>query len=142
MKRFFSRLAVLVALLIAALVPANVGAQSASEADRLLNAVNTTDVLRSLRQFQEAAERNNDTRAAGTRGYDRSADYIAKLLQRRGYSVTRQTFEIAFWEETAPATFERVSPAPRTYTPDEFGVKQFAGSGDVAANITAISTLR
>ena len=120
------------------LVPIGAVAQERSDADKLLRAVNANDILRTLRQFQEVAERNNDTRASGTPGYDLSADYVEKLLARRGYTVTRQAFEFPFFQEIGPAAFERISPDPRVYTAEEFGVKTFSGSGDVTAPITPV----
>jgi Zn-dependent M28 family amino/carboxypeptidase len=99
MKRLVSPMIVLFAFLSFVLAPFSVAAQSRSDADKLLAAVTTSDMLRTLRQFQEVAERNGTTRASGTRGYDLSADYVARLLQQRGYTVMRQEFEFEFYDE-------------------------------------------
>ncbi|GAA4910218.1 aminopeptidase S [Stackebrandtia albiflava] len=44
-----------------------------------------------LTRFQSIADANGGNRAAGTTGYDRSADYVAAELTAAGFDVTRQT---------------------------------------------------
>src|SRR5205809_522320 len=49
--------------------------------------------FRHLQALQEIANANNGNRAAGSPGYDRSADYVAARLREAGYAVRFQEFE-------------------------------------------------
>jgi len=76
---------------------------------------------------------------AGTAGYDQSADYVADKLEDAGYSVTREPFDFAFFQEVKPPVFERVSPDPVTYAEEtDFFTMIYSGSGDVTAPAQAV----
>ncbi|WP_301127707.1 M28 family peptidase [Streptomyces cacaoi] len=68
-----------------------------AEGDRLARQlVRRTDAhgaLRHLRALRSIAERSGGTRAAGTRGHERSARYAGALLKAAGYRVTYQRFD-------------------------------------------------
>ena len=66
--------------------------------------------MRHERALANIAERNGGTRASGTRGFDKSRDYVVGQLQGAGYDVSVQPFEFPFFQELAPATFERTAP--------------------------------
>ncbi|MFI6324214.1 M28 family metallopeptidase [Nonomuraea sp. NPDC050556] len=72
--------------------------------DLLVEAVSTENVLGHLQALQAIADANDGNRAAGTSGYDASADYVAAKLRRAGYQVTMQPFEFPFFRELAPAS--------------------------------------
>jgi Zn-dependent M28 family amino/carboxypeptidase len=92
-----------------------------------------------LEAFQAAADDNEGTRAAGTPGYDASADYVEATLDDLGYSVRRETFEFDRFVEHSTPTFEQTLPDPTAYLPDEeFGTAVFSGSGDVNAPASAV----
>ena len=59
--------------------------------------------FRHLQAFQEIAAANGGTRASGTPGYDRSADYVAEKLRAAGYVVR-------FEERSEEHTSELQSP--------------------------------
>ena len=63
--------------------------------EELRSAVTPEGVLGHAERFQEIAERNGGNRAAGTPGYDASADYVAGELRAAGYEVTIQRFEFS-----------------------------------------------
>ena len=63
------------------------------ESAELRDAVSAQGVMKHLRKFQKIADENGDTRASGTPGYDESADYVAKKMEKAGYEVVRQPFE-------------------------------------------------
>ena len=46
-----------------------------------------------LRKLQEIADANRGNRAEGTPGYDASVDYVAKVLQDKGFDVQTPEFE-------------------------------------------------
>jgi Peptidase family M28/PA domain len=51
-----------------------------------------------LDALQRIADRNGGTRAAGTPGYDASADYVANRLRDAGWNVTRQAVPFTYFE--------------------------------------------
>ena len=53
--------------------------------------INVDGVKHHLQKFQTIADDNGGNRAAGTSGYQASADYVAKTLDDAGFNVTRQT---------------------------------------------------
>ncbi|GAA0463288.1 amidohydrolase [Paractinoplanes deccanensis] len=93
-------------------------AQAGGTIKDLPRAVTLAGLLRHLVAFQAIADRNNDTRASGTPGYDRSADYVATLLKLAGYKVTRQPFDFNYCTDDA-STFTQNTPAPTTYVDQE-----------------------
>jgi Zn-dependent M28 family amino/carboxypeptidase len=103
--------------------------------DRLLDCVDTDGVLGHLEAFQAIADANGGTRASATPGYDASVDYVAGLLEDAGYEVTRQQFDFPFFEETAPATLEQVTPTPTTY---ETAIFEYSGGADVTGTAVPV----
>src|SRR5215469_17272475 len=59
-------------------------------------------VFRHLRALQDIASASGGNRAAGTLGYDRSAEYVAETLKEAGYRVHFEEFEFPFFEERVP----------------------------------------
>jgi Peptidase family M28/PA domain len=68
-----------------------------------------------LRALQRIATEHGGTRAAGSPGDAATADYIDQRLRAAGYRVTRQTFRVPYYRESAPprllAGGRRVRPA-------------------------------
>jgi Zn-dependent M28 family amino/carboxypeptidase len=108
---------------------------------KLRDAVTINGMLRHERALQAIANANLGTRASGTAGYDASAAYVKRQLVQANYKITEQSFEFPFFQETADAVFERVSPAPRTFTSDEFATMTYSGSGDVTAPLQAVDVV-
>src|SRR6516165_1559804 len=75
-----------------------------------------------LRALQDIASASGGNRAAGTSGYDRSAEYVAERLKEAGYVVRLEKFEFPFFEE-------RASPVLVTSTPG--GAQMPASAGVV-----------
>ena len=71
----------------------------------------TKGAFRHLRALQDIASMSGGNRAAGTPGYDRSAEYVAEKLKEAGYLVHFEDFEFPFFEE-------RVAPALLVTYPD------------------------
>ena len=88
-----------------------------------------------LAALQRIADRNHGTRAAGTPGYDQSADYVAARLKDAGWTVTRQP---------VPFTYFRLNHASFTVggrkltRADDFQVYSYSGAGDAAGRLRAI----
>jgi len=103
--------------------------------DKLLECVTLEGVQEHLDAFQKIAENNQDpsygvTRAAGTKGYAASVDYVAGLLEDAGYEVTLDQVDVTF---NFPAVLRQLTPAEAEY---ESG--PFTGSGDGTVEGTVI----
>ena len=97
-------------------------------------------VFRHLQAFQDIASRNGGNRAAGTAGYDRSAEYVAERLKEAGYAVRFEEFDFPYFEE-------RASPILVLSTPDgqkvpapaaAFRTLTNSGPGDVVARLRPV----
>src|SRR5712671_7414649 len=66
------------------------------------NSAASEGAFQHLRALQEIASANGGNRAAGTPGYDRSAEYVAERLKEAGYVVRFEEFEFPFFEERTP----------------------------------------
>jgi hypothetical protein len=71
-------------------------------APHLLDAAASEGAFRHLRALQDIASESGGNRAAGTLGYDRSAEYVAERLKEAGYLVHFEEFEFPFFEERVP----------------------------------------
>jgi Zn-dependent M28 family amino/carboxypeptidase len=91
--------------------------------------------FRHLQALQDIASSNGGNRAAGTPGYDRSAEYVAARLKDAGYVVRFEEFEFPFFEDRTPPVLVTGQPdgdsAVRTLTN--------SGSGDVVGQLRAVN---
>jgi Zn-dependent M28 family amino/carboxypeptidase len=136
----------LAVLLSAALLPGQASAAAPGKAcekranntyQKLLGCVTLEGVREHQAAFQEIAEANDDpfypgTRAAGTEGYDESAEYVAELLEDAGYDVTLDPVEITF---NFPAVLRQLTPVTADY---ETGVFTGSGSGNVQGQVIPV----
>jgi Zn-dependent M28 family amino/carboxypeptidase len=130
--------AILVAILSAVVAAAATSsAAPLSKSAELREAVTTAGIMAHQEEFQAIADANGGTRASGTPGYDASLEYVKDQLDATGYFRTEvQEFDFDFFQETAPAEFERVSPNPETYAlTDDFLTMEYSGSGDVTGEL-------
>jgi Zn-dependent M28 family amino/carboxypeptidase len=105
--------------------------------EKLLRCVTVDGVVDHMEAFQKIASNSNDpvypgTRAAGTRGYADSVEYVAGKLRKAGYRVTLDPVEITF---NFPATLRQLTPTEGEY---ETGVFTGSGSGLVEGEVHAI----
>lgn len=82
-----------------------------------------------LDAFQQIADANGGIRAAGTPGYDASADYVVQVLTDLGYQVERHPFDFPFFNEAEPVTvgFGDIGWS----SPEWLHAALYSGSGDV-----------
>ncbi|HWN49906.1 MAG TPA: M20/M25/M40 family metallo-hydrolase [Xanthobacteraceae bacterium] len=100
-----------------------------------------TGAFRHLEALQEIASANGGNRAAGTPGYDRSAEYVAERLKEAGYIVRFEEFEFPFFEERAapvlvmsrPDGVQELAPASAVRTLAD------SGSSDVTAPLREVN---
>jgi hypothetical protein len=108
-----------VAILLLASVPGDGGAWAQDVAGDGLAATRaepsaSEGAFRHLRALQEIASANGGTRAAGTPGFDRSAEYVAQRLREAGYTVRLQEFEFPFFEDRTPPVLATGNPGGTT----------------------------
>jgi Zn-dependent M28 family amino/carboxypeptidase len=118
--------------------PSAVAAPNANVPTRLQRAVKVKDILVHERALANIAERNGGTRASGTRGFEKSAEYVSGVLRDAGYQVTTQPFDFPYFTENSPATFARTAPDARTYADADFATMDFSGSGDVTGRVVPV----
>ncbi len=122
-------------VLVATGVPAPAQALDEVNTKKLRNAVTVNGIMAHERVFQRIANQNGGTRASGTPGYAKSAEYVKSRLTAAGYQVTEQEFTFPFYRDLAPATVAQVSPVATTYTTETF---TYSGSGDVTGTVVPI----
>ena len=105
----------------------------------LREAVTPAGIMEHERRLQDIADQNGGNRAAGTPGYDASAEYVARTLRDAGYRVTVQEFELPVFQETEPATLERAAPDAREYARDaDFALMEYSGGGEVEGEVLPV----
>ncbi|MEE1657044.1 M20/M25/M40 family metallo-hydrolase [Microvirga sp. CF3062] len=111
-----------------------------SHADVGLASAGQTDPFRHVQALQDIATANGGNRAAGTPGYDRSAEYVADQLRAAGYTVRFEEFTFPFFEERSPPVLVSGPGEPDPFTPPREALRTLAssGSGDVTAPVQAV----
>ena len=82
--------------------------------EALRKAVTVKGLLEHQRNLQAIADLNGGTRTTGTAGYEASADYVSARLERAGYHVRREPFNLPEWEENGAP---QLTAAGATWTP-------------------------
>jgi len=97
--------------------------------------------FRHLQALQEIASANGGNRAAGTPGYDRSAEYVQQRLKEAGYTVRFEEFEFPFFEERTPPVLaiSRPDGSQEPVSADAIRTLVDSGSGDVTARLRAVN---
>jgi Zn-dependent M28 family amino/carboxypeptidase len=142
-KRFLIAAAfALVAIL--SVVPAATTAVG-TDTKKLRDAVTVQGIMTHEQALQTIATQNGNTRAAGTAGYQASADYVADTLRAAGYAVTIQNFTYSQFRELSPSVFARISPDPKTYVSgfeDDYLTMQYSGSGDFTRQLVPTNDIQ
>jgi Zn-dependent M28 family amino/carboxypeptidase len=96
--------------------------------------------FRHLQALQDIASANGGTRAAGTPGYDRSAEYVAEQLKAAGYAVRFEEFEFPFFEDRTPPVLavDTTDGARDEVPPGAVRTLTNSGSSDVTAPLRAV----
>ena len=85
--------------------------------NKLLECVTLEGVREHQAAFQAIADANNDTRQAGTQGYEESVDYVVERLEAAGYDVTLDEFPFVF---IPAAVLQQLTPVSATYPTGAF----------------------
>jgi Zn-dependent M28 family amino/carboxypeptidase len=93
-----------------------------------------------VQALQEIATANGGNRAAGTPGYDRSADYVAERLRDAGYIVRFEEFTFPFFEERSPPVVATKSADGELAPLPAVAIRTLAnsGSGAVRGRLQAV----
>ncbi len=94
--------------------------------------------LRHLQALQDIATANGGNRAAGTPGYDRSAEYVAQRLKEAGYVVRFEEFEFPFFEDRTPPVLATIGPDGARRARRAVRTLTSSGSGDVTGRLRAV----
>ena len=89
-------------------------------------AITRAELQEHLAALQRIADRNGGTRAAGTPGYDQSADYVAARLEDAGWRVTRQDVPFTYWRLRDASLTVAGHELRRAH---DFQVLSYSGSG-------------
>src|SRR6266853_2977832 len=123
----------IVAVLLSAAPPVPIAfAQNVPEGARAADEpapATTAGAFRHLRALQDIATANGGNRAAGTSGYDRSAEYVAERLKEAGYVVRFEEFEFPFFEERTPPILLTRRPGLAQEPTPAVAVRTLANSG-------------
>ena len=106
----------------------------------LREAVTVEGVLAHARRFQAIADEHGGNRAAGTPGYDASADYVAGELRQAGYEVTVQSFEFPAPAATRDAELRETGTSDaREFVPmSDFAPMEDTSGGEVQATLQPV----
>jgi Zn-dependent M28 family amino/carboxypeptidase len=117
-----------------------VGAAAARAAVGLPPSSGDEDPFRHVQALQDLANANGGNRAAGTPGYDRSAEYVAEQLRRAGYTVRLEDFPFPFFEERSPPVLAlgHAGPDSSMARREELRILANSGSGDVTAPLRPV----
>lgn len=105
--------------------------------DAIRAGISVDDIVADLGRLQAIADANGGNRAAGTGGYDASAEFVAGELEAAGYVVKRQPVTISAFTQTAPSVLE-IPGGPTFEDIRDFKAMTFSASGDATAPVVAL----
>ena len=104
--------------------------------------VSVANIRTHLQAFQEIAERNGGNRAAGTQGYEESAQYVAARMRAAGYRVRFQMFSFPFVVDRTPPLLRMLGAGEWPYRAErDYATIAYSGSGRVRAPVAAVDLL-
>jgi Zn-dependent M28 family amino/carboxypeptidase len=104
---------------------------------KLLQCITADGVMKHDRVFQAIADANSDpnypgSRAAGTEGYDNSADYVKRTLEKAGWTVTLDPVDVTY---NFPVELRQLTPVTADY---ESGAFTGSGFGTVEGQVIPV----
>ena len=99
---------------------------------KLLECVDADGAMEHLEAFQQIADDNGGSRAAGLPGYEASVDYVVQTLEAAGWNVTIDEFPFTF---VGASTLQQLTPVNASYPTGPF---TGSGPGDVTAAVTPV----
>ena len=108
----------------------------ANDSKQFRKAVSVPKIHRHLEAFQAIADEQG-SRAAGTPGYEASAEYVEAALEEAGYSTYRQYFPFLYFEQLAPEVLTENSPTQRDIANHVMSASPSTPEGGVTADLVA-----
>ncbi|MUM15377.1 M28 family peptidase [Mycobacterium sp. CBMA271] len=90
--------------------------------------VTIDNVVKHLSALQDIADKNKNTRAAGTPGFDQSVDYVVKSLKDKGFDVQTPEFDFKYFQ----AKSVELTVGPKKV---EAGVLSYSPGGQVEGRL-------
>ncbi|MGW3606819.1 MULTISPECIES: M28 family metallopeptidase [unclassified Micromonospora] len=110
------RLAATAAIIVAFIgAPPAVAAPPDVDSTRLEQLVTVEGITEHQQALQNIADLNGGTRYTRTPGYTASAAYVKATLEKAGYDVRYEMFNMPEWRETAAPVLQQVSPTSKSY---------------------------
>jgi hypothetical protein len=109
---------------------------------KLVAAIQTDALWQRLSHFQTIADQNpgedgHGNRDTGTSGYRASANYVANLMRRAGYTVTIQTYN---YRVSQPVGVPTLTLAGRNYPVEkDWVMARLSGGADVTARVRSVT---
>jgi hypothetical protein len=105
----------------AAPTPAECDARVNDTPSKLVECIQTDDLMNHMRAFQAIADANpgldgHPSRNSGEPGYRASVDYVAQKMEDAGYDVRIQPYKFTYTSFVGTPTWSEVSPTPRDFT--------------------------
>jgi aminopeptidase Y len=136
-----------IALLVVAVALAAPGASGSPSVthdaqQRPATGITPAGVREHLVALQRIAQRNGGNRAAGTKGFDESARYVAARMRAAGYRVTLQKLTYPFVYDRSPPELRTLDGGAWPYRAGrDYVTLTYSGSGSVEAAVTAVDLL-
>jgi Zn-dependent M28 family amino/carboxypeptidase len=96
-------------------VPSAVAAPPDVDSTRLERLVTVKGITEHQQALQNIADLNGGTRYTRTPGYTASAAYVKATLEKAGYDVRYEMFNMPEWQENAAPVLQQISPTNKTY---------------------------
>ena len=130
----------LLAVILMAAVPAACGQEpppppNLDLSSDLRDSVTVESILGHAERFQAIADEHGGNRAAGTLGYDASAEYVAGELRGAGYEVEVQSFELPGYAAIREAELD-IAGTPVAAT--DFALMERSADGEAAAGLEPV----
>ncbi len=126
--------------------PSNAKCESRSNSSTaaLLQCIRREPLWAHMVAFQDIANANpgpdgHPSRNIGEPGYLASAQYVLEKMAAAGYSVRLQEYTVPYFNYTAMAYFDQVSPTPSSYAlRTDWNPPTYSGSGNVTATVQPV----
>lgn len=107
--------------------------------EALRDAIAVDDIVADLGRLDAIATSNGGNRAAGSPGYDQSAQFVAEELRAAGYEVSLAPTQLTAFRQDAPSLLEIQGAAALQLTDiRDFKAMLLSPSGDVTADVFAL----
>jgi len=110
-------------------------------ASGLAEAITLPALQAHLDALQAIGEANGHTRQTFGPGFHDSVDYAIEVFEAAGYTVTRQDFSVAGFEEDGPPQLHQSTPTETTFASTHLATMTYSARGDVTAPLAAVDLM-